>query len=363
MCENEVFISGLCNRAVARVLTPPFFWQVILKPILFIRRVFLATTLVGGLLSSGLSLAAAPIFVLNSLNANVSVIDPVTFKEIKRIPTGKEPHHLYLTPDGKSVMVANAASNTITLIDPRTAEVQKTITGIADPYHLRFSPDMKWFVTAANRLNHVDIYRWERKGSDFELKLVKRIQTGKTPSHISIDSKSRIAYISVQDSDELMAIDLATQAVLWVIPTGKTPADVYLTPDDKQLMVGMTGDSVVEVYDVTGPKGKLVKRIQTAPGAHAFRSQGDGKHVFVSDRSSNRISRIDHTTMTVVDVYKTLAGPDCMEMLNDGKTLLVTARWAGKMIAIDINKKEIVKQVTVGKSPHGVWSLDHASRN
>ncbi|MDH4391574.1 MAG: YncE family protein, partial [Aquabacterium sp.] len=36
-----------------------------------------------------------PIFVLNSLDANVSVIDPVSFAEIKRIPTGKEPHHLY----------------------------------------------------------------------------------------------------------------------------------------------------------------------------------------------------------------------------------------------------------------------------
>jgi YVTN family beta-propeller protein len=43
--------------------------------------------------------ANAPILVLNSLNANVSVIDPVTWTEIKRVPVGKEPHHLYLTPD------------------------------------------------------------------------------------------------------------------------------------------------------------------------------------------------------------------------------------------------------------------------
>ena len=99
--------------------------------------------------------AKAPIFVLNSLDANVSVIDPVTFEEIRRLPTGKEPHHLYLTPDEKSLLVANAMSDTITLLDPRTGDVQKVLTGIIDPYHLRFSPDMKWFVTAANRLDHV----------------------------------------------------------------------------------------------------------------------------------------------------------------------------------------------------------------
>ncbi len=64
----------------------------------------------------------APIFVLNSLDGNVSVIDPVTWKEKKRIPTGKEPHHLYLTPDEKSVIVANAMSDSLTFIDPRTAQ-------------------------------------------------------------------------------------------------------------------------------------------------------------------------------------------------------------------------------------------------
>lgn len=319
--------------------------------------------LLGSLLVSGLSWAAAPpIFVLNSLNASVSVIDPVTYKEIKRIPTGKEPHHLYLTPDGKSVMVANATSDSITLIDPKTAEVQRTLTGIVDPYHLRFSPDMKWFLTAANRLNHVDIYRWERKGDDFNLKLVKRIPTGKTPSHIAIDTKSTTAYISVQDSDELMAIDLATQTPLWVIPTGKTPADLYLAPDDKTLLIGMTGASEVEVYDVSGAKAKLIKRIPTGEGAHAFRSQGDKQHVFVSNRSANTISRIDWKKLAVVESYRTPAGPDCMEMLADGKTLLSTARWAGKMIVIDLEKKAVVKQVAVGKSPHGVWTLDHASR-
>ena len=306
--------------------------------------------------------AAPPILVLNSLNANVSVIDPVTYKEIKRIPVGKEPHHLYLTPDSKSVMVANAASDSITFLDPNTGEVQRTLKGILDPYHMRFSPDMKWFVTAANRLNHVDIYRWEIKNGEFQMQLVKRLPAGKTPSHIAIDSKSTTAYFTLQDSHELMAVDLATQKPLWTISTGKTPADLYLAPDDKTLLIGLTGAAEVEVYDVSPAKAVLKKRIPTGEGAHAFRSQGDKRHVFVSNRSANTISRIDWTTLSVVDTYKTPAGPDCMEMLADGKTLLFTARWAGKLVALDIEKKTITHQVQVGKSPHGVWSLNHASR-
>ncbi len=301
---------------------------------------------------------SAPIFVLNSLDANVSVIDPVTWQEKNRIPTGKEPHHLYMTPDEKSVIVANAAADSLTFIDPKTAEVQRTVRGILDPYHLRFSPDMKWFVTAANRLNHVDIYKWDGK----ELQLVKRIPTAKTPSHLWIDSKSASVYASMQDSDELVAIDLATQALKWRVKTGAMPADVYGTPDDRHLLVGMTGADFVEVWDISGKEPRKVNQIATGQGAHAFRGAGDGRHVYVSNRVANTISKIDLQNLTRVDTFPAPGGPDCMEVVAGGKLLLVSSRWARKMTVIDTETKKIVRQVPVGKSPHGIWTLDHARR-
>jgi YVTN family beta-propeller protein len=302
----------------------------------------------------------APIIVLNSLDANLSLIDPVTYQETGRIPTGKEPHHLYLTPDEKSVIVANASSDSLTLVDPRTGKFQRTITGIVDPYHLRFSPDMKWFITAANRLDHIDIYRWQPLPTGgFDLKLAKRVPAGKTPSHINTDSKSTTAYVSLQDSDQMIAIDLATQTPKWTIPVGKMPADLFLSPDDKFLFLALTGDSFVEVYDLTVSPAKLVNKIKTAAGAHAFRAQGDKRHVFVSNRVANSISRIDMQTQTVVDTFAAPGGPDCMDVLADGKTLLVTSRWAKKLTVIDLETRKVVRQVNVGRSPHGVWTLDH----
>jgi YVTN family beta-propeller protein len=299
-----------------------------------------------------------PIFVLNSLDANVSVIDPVSWKEIKRIPTGKEPHHLYLTPDEKSLIIANALSDSLTFVDPRTAQVQRTVRGILDPYHLRFSPDMKWFVTAANRLNHVDIYHWD--GS--QLLLAKRIATGKTPSHLWIDNKSTVVYVTMQDSNELVVIDLATQVIKSRTMTGATPADVFATPDDRFVLIGLTGADSVEVFDVTGPAPKSVRRIITGKGAHAFRAAGDKRHVFVSNRVADTISKIDFVSLNVVDTYPAPGGPDCMDLSADGKTLYVTSRWAKKLTVIDTTRREVVRQVKVGRSPHGVWTLDHATR-
>ena len=309
--------------------------------------------------------AKRPIFVLNSMDADVSIIDPVNHTELRRLPTGKEPHHLYLAPDEKSLIVANATGNTLTFIDPASGAVQRTLRDVADPYHLRFSPDMQWFVTAANRLNHIDIYRWHGADAAQPLQLVKRVPASKTPSHLSIDSKSSVIYASLQDSDEILAVDIASQAPRWKIKVGKLPADLYLTADDRLLLVGLTGDKFVEVYDVSGGPGaqpKLVKRIQTGDGAHAFRARGDKRHVFVSNRVANTISLIDTQTLAVVAEYPAPGGPDCMELLSDGRTLLVSSRWARKLSYIDIETKKVVRQVTVGRSPHGVWTLDHAPR-
>jgi len=302
--------------------------------------------------------AANPLFVLNSLDANVSVIDPTSWKVTKRIPTGKEPHHIYMTPDEKSVIVANAASDSLTFIDPRTADVQRVVRGTIDPYHLRFSPDMKWFVTVANRLNHIDIYRWDGK----DLTLAKRISSSKTPSHIWIDSKSTTAYATMQDSDELVAVDLPTQTLKWRVKTGPMPADVFGTPDDKYLLLGMTGGNHVEVYDVSGAQPKLFKSIPTGDGAHAFRAVGDGRHVYVSNRVANTVNKIDYQQLTSVDQFKAPGGPDCMEVSADGKLLFVSSRWIKKVSVIDIDSGKLVRQIPVGKSPHGIWTLDHAKR-
>ncbi len=304
------------------------------------------------------SAAQAPIFVLNSLDASVSVIDAATWKETRRLPTGKEPHHLYMTPDEKSVIVANALSDSLTFIDPRSGDIQRTIRGILDPYHLRFSPDMKWFVTAANRLDHVDIYRWDGK----DLQLAKRISTAKTPSHLWIDSKSTTVYSTMQDSDELVAIDLSTQAVRWRVKTGAMPADVFGLSDDRTLLVGLTGSDSVEIWDVSGKEPRMVRRVKTGAGAHAFRAAGDGRHVYVSNRVANTISKIDLQTFAVVDQFNAPGGPDCMEVAAGGKLLMVTSRWARKLTVIDTETRQIVRQVPVGKSPHGVWTLDHVRR-
>ena len=140
------------------------------------------------------------------------------------------------------------------------------------------------------------------------------------------------------------------------------PADVYLTADDKTLFVGLTGDRFVEAYDVSSGPARLIKRIPTGEGAHAFRAMGDKRHIFVSNRVANTISLIDTQAMSVVSELPGPGGPDCMELMADRKTLLLSSRWARKVTWIDVDKRQVTRQVNVGRSPHGIYTLDHAPR-
>ena len=96
--------------------------------------------------------------VLNSGEATVSLIDMPSRKVTKTVAVGKEPHHLMMTPDQKTLLIANAAGNDVVLMNPTTGELTGKIPDIIDPYQIGYSPNHKWFVANGNRLDRVDVY-------------------------------------------------------------------------------------------------------------------------------------------------------------------------------------------------------------
>ncbi|RZI41307.1 YncE family protein [Herbaspirillum sp. HC18] len=296
------------------------------------------------------------VVVLNSRDASVSLLDQATQKEIGTVAVGKEPHHLMPTPDNKSLIVGSALGNELVLLDPKTGQLQGRVKDVMDPYQFGFSPDQKWFVSNALRLDHVDIYSYSGK----EMKLAKRLPLGKLPSHLAFSADSSMVFVTLQGSDQVAAIDLATQQVKWTIPVGKLPAGIVMTPDDKYLLVAVMGSDYLEVIDWRARK--TVKTIKTGEGTHNFRAMGDKRHVFVSNRISNTINIIDQQTLTNVGTIDVPGGPDCMELTDDGKTMWATLRWVKKVAVIDVASRKVIRTIPVGRSPHGVYFANHAPR-
>jgi len=293
---------------------------------------------------------ADSVLILNSEEASYSILSRSTRTEVARLPVGREPHHLIISPDGKEVIIGSTATNELLSLDVMTGERKRVVKDILDPYHLGFSPDGKWFVTAAYRLDHVDIYHADG------FRLAGRIFIDGLPSHIAFDAESRTVFVTLQQSGRLAAFDLATQALKWNMPIGNAPAGVVMLPDDKRLLVALTGEDRIAVVD---PKDGSVKgSLQTGKGAHNFWPKGDGRHYFLSNRVEGTVSLIDtKEEPKVVGSVRIPGGPDCMDITPDGKELWVTQRFLRRVAIVDIDTLKVVASIPVGKSPHGVFML------
>lgn len=311
------------------------------------------TMLAGG--AHAQAAASGVVVVLDSGDAQITLIDQATRKVEGAFPTGKEPHHLMATPGNRDLIVANAVSNDLLLLDPRTGRPIGTVPDIPDPYQIGFSPDHRWFVVNCLRLDRVDIYRYDAG----RFTLAKRLPLESLPSHMAFTADSRTVYVTLQGADKLAAIDLDTQSVMWTTQVGDTPAGVWLTPGDKTILVALTGsDAVVAVDPATHA---VFKRIVTGEAAHNFRSMADGRHVLVSNRVSNTISIIDMDTLTKVgDITGLRPGPDDMELSADRRWLWVTFRFARSVGVIDMRTLKLVDVIPVGKSPHGIYFFNRA---
>ncbi|HYC64385.1 MAG TPA: hypothetical protein VEC14_06620 [Reyranellaceae bacterium] len=294
---------------------------------------------------------ADTIIVLNSEDASYSVISRSQRAELTRLPVGREPHHLIASPDGKEILIGSTATNELLVLDSATGARKRVVRDIIDPYHLGFSPDGKWFVTAAYRLDHVDFFRADG------FKLAGRVFIDGLPSHMAFDAESKTVFMTLQQTGKVAAFDLETQAIKWNVYVGNAPAGIAMLPDNKRLLVALTGEDGFVMLDPEN--GNAMTRVTTGKGAHQFWPKGDGRHYFLSNRVEGTVSLLDtkEKEPQIVGTIRVPGGPDCMDVTPDGKELWVTQRFLRRVAIVDIAQMRMVGHVPVGKSPHGVFIL------
>jgi DNA-binding beta-propeller fold protein YncE len=302
------------------------------------RRVFLLFLL---LLTAPLSAWAAGVaFIVNSAGASISVVDMATLKEVRRIPTLREPHHVALSPDGRSLLVGDTAGNQMMFLDPNTGAVQQRLP-ITDPYQLAFSPDGKFLTVNGLARNQVDVY------DAATMRLIKRFPVVATPSHLDYAPDSSAVFVSLQD--RLAAFDLRTMREKWTMPVGKTPAGV-LWLNGRVLVADMGTDYVAAVDPETG---KVVEHIETGKGAHQLFLSPDRKILWVNNRAGGTTVSLDSTTLKPIRTYKIPGGPDDLAFTPSGK-IWITRRWAEKVAVLDPTTGDY-QTIDVGRSPHGLF--------
>ncbi|MEO0472940.1 MAG: YncE family protein, partial [Bacteroidota bacterium] len=138
-------------------------------------------------------------------------------------------------------------------------------------------------------------------------KEVKRVDIGKYPRGIVIDSKARYAYISVMGEDKIAVLKLSDYSLSWIDDIGDTPRHLCLGVNDRYLYVSLDREGAVKKLDLIN--GEVVKTTPTGQSPRSMVMSDGGRFLYVVNYASNSLTKLETATMKEVQTIDTYGKP------------------------------------------------------
>jgi YVTN family beta-propeller protein len=187
---------------------------------------------------------------------------------------GRNPHNVYLLPDGKHMIATSMGDNKLTVIDTEKQEPEYEIPVPGQPRPVVFDEGAKHlFVQLSNLHGFIVIDFAERK-------VVNKIMLPAAPpgakpliaetfSHgMAITPDQKTLWVNSLLSNSVSVFSLPDLKLLTTIPVGKGPDWMTILPNGSKCYVSNSGSNTVSVIDVASrkeltqiPVGKIPKRI------------------------------------------------------------------------------------------------------
>jgi YVTN family beta-propeller protein len=290
------------------------------------------------------------VYVPNSGDGTVDVIDPKTYKVVDHFAVGKLPQHIVPSYDMKSLWVLNDEGWELTRIDPATGKKAETVK-VDDPYNLYFTPEGKYAVVVAEALKRLDF----REPQSMKLEHSLPVPC-KGANHLDFSADGRYFVISCEFDGQVLKIDVETQKIVGTLKVdrGWQPQDVRLSPDGKVFYIADLKADGVHLIDAA--TYKQIGYLPTGKGAHGLLVSRDSKLMYVSNRGEGTVSVVDLATRKVVKKWEIPGGgtPDMGGLSPDGNTLWLSGRYSREVYAFDISDGHLLARIKVGKGPHGL---------
>jgi YVTN family beta-propeller protein len=286
------------------------------------------------------------VYVPNTGDNTVDVIDAATFTVVDRFAVGTLPHHITPAWNLRWLYVDDTVGNTLVAIDPSTARPVRTIP-VADPYNLYFSLDGTKAIVVAERSARLDFrnpHTW---------RLIKSVSLpGRGADHLDFSRGGAYLVLSDEFSGDVVKVDVRRMRVVDMLRTGGLPVDVKLAPRGSLFYVADQARGGVLLLD--GDHLREIGFLATGSGAHGLCVSRDGKHLYVSNRLAGSISVIDFARRRVTETWQVGGSPDMMQVSPDGRMLWVSNRYNASVSVISTVTGRVLHTIAVGPGPHGL---------
>jgi len=296
--------------------------------------------------------ASGPVLLIgNKGEDTLSFVDLSSGQELGRQPTGKAPHEIAISPDGKTAAVVAYAGKTIDLFDvgSRTKTATIDLSPNDGPHGIVWLRNGRLVVTTerSKSLAIVDPAAGE---------VVASIPTEQDGTHmVAVSSDGRIAYTANIRSGTVSVVDLQKGRKTRDIAVGGEPEGIALSRDEQVIWVGDLKGARVQAFDAESLD--KIGEVATGPIPIRVAASPDGRWIVTSNVGDGSLTLIDAASRKKVrDISITgtqEAGQVTILFGSDGR--LYAAETGRNTVAeIDLESGKVLRRLPAGANGDGL---------
>jgi DNA-binding beta-propeller fold protein YncE len=282
----------------------------------------------------------------------VSFVDLATGNEIGRLPTGRMPHEIAVSRDGRQAAVVSYGARGIDMFDLRTRAKLRTIdlSPNEGPHGIVWLDDGRLVVTTerSQSLTIVDTRNNDR---------VSAVRTDQQGSHmVAVSPDKRFAYTANIPAGTVTVIDLQQGRKLRDLQVGGRPEGIALTDRGGMLWVGDLQSPRVQVYDTRS--FERVAEIETGPVPIRVLASPDEQWVVTSNIGNGSLTVIDAAKRSVVREIAVggtqETGQVTILFSPDGRRIYAAETGRDQVAEIDFETGQVLRRLDAGRNGDGL---------
>jgi len=291
------------------------------------------------------------LIVLNKSGHDANFIDLATGRIVRTLPTGRGPHELVVTSDGRwAVSTDYSGGDSLTVFDVAEPRVVRTIdlSAYSRPHGILLMPDEETVVVTSEATGNLLLVNF------IEGKILFAIETEQEGSHmVALSADGKHAYTSNMGSDTVSIIDIAEGEFLRAISVPDRPEAITTNAVGDEIWVGSNDEGKVSVVDAA--TGEIKNQWSGFDWPYRILLTEDERFVVMPDLNRNTLRFFDNASRTELgEMDFPGARPEGVAYYSDDRTLFLALAGTDEVVAIDVETRSILGRYQTGSAPDGV---------
>ncbi|NLI60256.1 MAG: hypothetical protein GX375_02345 [Clostridiales bacterium] len=293
------------------------------------------------------------IAVTNTGDSSISIIDPLRFKEMRRIRLIPDsgPYDLIKCKSSHHLLVSQYYDDSVAYIDLLSGEIIDSIAIGRRPWYMSHDWARNLAFITNSDSDTISIVCTD------ELKLIGQVRVGSMPQGIHFDPVVGDLAIANVNSNSVMVIDTYTYIVKKSIKLEQNPFQVVYSADGNRLYVSSSSfqnNDIGSILTIATHDYRILSEIKLNAMPGQLYITKDGKYILVASLGKGGLEIVDINNGKTLQRVSTNGMTHGMAMDNQEKYVYVTNPDDDSISVIDWRLGKKIATIGVGKEPNGI---------